>query len=108
MFSQVILIDRGLKILLSNIKREGKTKKILSSFQGTTQKKRESGGNNVVDTPVPIPNTEVKHHSGFGIGNERTASCRALFFYGGINKKRFSASIYQYLLKMILFYDCFL
>ena len=39
MFSQVILIDRGLKILLSNIKREGKTKKILSSFQGTTQKK---------------------------------------------------------------------
>ena len=33
-------------------------------------KKRESGDDDVVDTPVPIPNTEVKHHSGYGIVRE--------------------------------------
>ena len=27
-------------------------------------KEEESGDDGVVDTPVPIPNTEVKHHSG--------------------------------------------
>ena len=35
-----------------------------------TWKKRESGDDDVVDTPVPIPNTEVKHHSGYGIVRE--------------------------------------
>ena len=39
---------------------------ILSSFQRTIEKK-ESGDDDVVDTPVPIPNTEVKHHGGYGI-----------------------------------------
>ena len=53
---------------------------ILSSFQRTIEKK-ESGDDDVVDTPVPIPNTEVKHHGGHGILKERAASCRALFFY---------------------------
>ena len=24
----------------------------------------ESGGDGMMDTPVPIPNTEVKHHNG--------------------------------------------
>ena len=52
---------------------------ILSSFQRTIGKK-ESGDDDVVDTPVPIPNTEVKHHGGHGILKERAASCRALFF----------------------------
>ena len=32
--------------------------------------KKESGDDDVVDTPVPIPNTEVKHHSGYGIVRE--------------------------------------
>ena len=43
--------------------------------------KKESGDDDVVDTPVPIPNTEVKHHRGYGIRKGRAASCRALFFY---------------------------
>ena len=42
--------------------------------------KKESGDDDVVDTPVPIPNTEVKHHRGYGIRKGRAASCRALFF----------------------------
>ena len=41
--------------------------------------KKESGDDDVVDTPVPIPNTEVKHHRGYGILLERAANCRALF-----------------------------
>ena len=28
---------------------------------------KKSGGDGTVDTPVPIPNTEVKHRSGEGI-----------------------------------------
>ena len=43
-------------------------------------KAKESGDDDAVDTPVPIPNTEVKHRSGHGIVRERAASCRALFF----------------------------
>ena len=37
---------------------------IISSFQRTKFSKKQSGGNSAVDTPVPIPNTEVKHCSG--------------------------------------------
>jgi hypothetical protein len=29
--------------------------------------RKKSGGDGAVDTPVPIPNTEVKHRSGEGI-----------------------------------------
>ena len=51
--------------------------------------KKESGDDDVVDTPVPIPNTEVKHHRGYGIRKGRAASCRALFFYFFIKKESF-------------------
>ena len=37
--------------------------KRLSSFERSAQKE-ESGGDSMMDTPVPIPNTEVKHHNG--------------------------------------------
>ena len=34
---------------------------IVSGFEGFLG---ESGGDGMMDTPVPIPNTEVKHHHG--------------------------------------------
>ena len=40
---------------------------LLSSFEWSWKrhlKKRRSGGDSMMDTPVPIPNTEVKHHNG--------------------------------------------
>ena len=37
---------------------------IISSFQGTISLNKKPGDDGVVDTPVPIPNTEVKHYSG--------------------------------------------
>ena len=42
---------------------------LISSFEKSTRflKKKRSGGNGEVETPVPIPNTEVKHLSGEGI-----------------------------------------
>lgn len=43
--------------------------------------RREPGVDDVVDTPVPMPNTEVKHHSGYGIRKERAASRRTLPFF---------------------------
>ena len=40
----------------------------MSSFQRTiSELEKKSGGDDAVDTPVPIPNTEVKHRSGEGI-----------------------------------------
>ena len=39
----------------------------------------KSGDDDAVDTPVPIPNTEVKHCSGDCIRKERVARCRAFF-----------------------------
>ena len=59
-FSRVILIGRGLKKSKKN-----KKEKLLSSFQRLSEGK-ESGDDGAVDTPVPIPNTEVKHRCGEG------------------------------------------
>ena len=44
---------------------------------------KKSGGDGTVDTPVPIPNTEVKHRSGEGIllGGENSEP-PGFFFYG--------------------------
>ena len=41
---------------------------------------KKSGDDGTVDTPVPIPNTEVKHRNGDCIRKERVARCRAFFF----------------------------
>jgi hypothetical protein len=41
---------------------------------------KKSGGDGAVDTPVPIPNTEVKHRSGDDIRKDKIASCRAFFY----------------------------
>ena len=49
----MILIDRGLS-------RSGRER--LFSFERSCSK--GSGGEGVMETPVPMPNTEVKHHSG--------------------------------------------
>ena len=43
-------------------------------------KKEESGDDGVVDTPVPIPNTEVKHHSGDD-SVSKSSTLPVLFFY---------------------------
>ena len=40
---------------------------------------KKSGDDGTVDTPVPIPNTEVKHRNGDCIRKERAARCRAFF-----------------------------
>ena len=71
MFSRVILIDRGLK----------KCEYYLVFRERL--KKRESGDDDVVDTPVPIPNTEVKHHSGYGIARE-SGKLPGSFFLGNL------------------------
>ena len=42
--------------------------------------KEESGDDGVVDTPVPIPNTEVKHHSGDDSAS-KSSTLPVLFFY---------------------------
>ena len=57
-----------------------------------TWEKKESGDDDVVDTPVPIPNTEVKHHSGYGIVREsgKLPGSFFLLIYILINKKKFS------------------
>ena len=58
----------------------------ISGFQGTEGSLgKKSGGDGAVGTPVPIPNTEVKHRSGEGssLGGENSAP-PGFFFYGGI------------------------
>ena len=42
-------------------------------------KEEESGDDGVVDTPVPIPNTEVKHHSGDDSAS-KSSTLPVLFF----------------------------
>ena len=61
-----VLIDRGLNL--------NKIELLLSSFQ------RKSGGDSKVVTPVPIPNTEVKHFyaDGSTFDRARVGSCQAL------------------------------
>ena len=40
----------------------------------------KSGDDDAVDTPLPIPNREVKHCSGEGSRNARITRCRAFFY----------------------------
>ena len=45
--------------------------------------KKKSGGYGAVVTPVPIPNTEVKHRSGEGSwGTGKNSALLGFFFYG--------------------------
>ena len=39
----------------------------------------KSGDDDAVDTPLPIPNREVKHCSGEGSSQARIARCQAYF-----------------------------
>ena len=41
----------------------------------------KSGDDDAVDTPLPIPNREVKHCSGEGSRNARITRCRAFFYH---------------------------
>ena len=41
----------------------------------------KSGDDDAVDTPLPIPNREVKHCSGEGSRNARITRCRAFSFF---------------------------
>ena len=43
---------------------------------------RRSGSNGMMDTPVPIPNTEVKHHRGEDSTLCENSTLPVLFFYG--------------------------
>jgi hypothetical protein len=66
---------------------------IVSGVQRTTEPglKKKSGGDGAVVTPVPIPNTEVKHRS----GEDRTlepenSALPGFFFYGRLYASFFS------------------
>ena len=50
-------------------------------FSGINLNKKQSGDNGTVDTPVPIPNTEVKHSRGEGswLRPARITRCQAFF-----------------------------
>ena len=54
---------------------------LISGFQGLTWEEK-SGDNGTVDTPVPIPNTEVKHSRGEGswLWPARITRCQAFFY----------------------------
>lgn len=60
--------------------------KVISGFQRTCGIIKKSGGFGAVDTPVPIPNTVVKHRRGdnspFGA---KIARCRAFFVVLSLN-----------------------
>ena len=57
----MILIGRGLS--LGRVE-QGKKLESCSVLSARAFRGRESGGDSMMETPVPIPNTEVKHHSG--------------------------------------------
>ena len=46
---------------------------------------KKSGGDGAVDTPVPIPNTEVKHRSGEGIQLVGENSALPGFFFDNLS-----------------------
>ena len=56
---------------------------------------KKSGDDGTVDTPVPIPNTEVKHRNGDCIRKERLARCRAFFLLYFAIKKQFLLQKYE-------------
>ena len=62
MLSRLILIGRGLNQRKSVEEDERDCCSVLSVL--CIFKKEESGGDGMIDTHVPIPNTEVKHHNG--------------------------------------------
>ena len=68
-------------ILSKKLNKKYRTWSHVSSFERFIfQKKEESGDDGVVDTPVPIPNTEVKHHSGDD-SVSKSSTLPVLFFY---------------------------
>ena len=54
---------------------------VIFSFERIISLIKKSGGDGAVDTPVPIPNTEVKHRSGEDIRKDKIASRRAFFIF---------------------------
>ena len=65
MWSWLILIGRGLNQEVKGV--QGRRKEgLLFSFECSDEdsKKERSGSDSMMETPVPIPNTEVKHHNG--------------------------------------------
>ena len=63
MFSGLILIGRRLDRKGGSAIQKRSYYLVLSDLH-SKKKKRRSGGDSMMDTPVPIPNTEVKHHNG--------------------------------------------
>ena len=55
--SDAVLISRGLNLRFHNATEARASVILLYSFEGTTFR---YGGNSCEDTPVPMPNTEVK------------------------------------------------
>ena len=60
----------------------------------------KSGDDDAVDTPLPIPNREVKHCSGEGSRNARITRCRA--FYFAILKRWFFYFVLILLIKLMI------
>ena len=61
-------------------------KELLSGFECPEgYLKRRSGNDSMMDTPVPIPNTEVKHHRGEDSTLCENSSLPVLFFIFFIN-----------------------
>ena len=54
---------------------------LISSFQRTMFSQIKSGGDSAVDTPVPIPNTEVKHCSGENSRNGKDSESPGFFMF---------------------------
>ena len=61
-------------------------KRLLSGFECPEGYfKRRSGNDSMMDTPVPIPNTEVKHHTAKIVLRCENSSLPVLFFIFFIN-----------------------
>ena len=63
MFSGLILIGRGLDRRGKRAWKEKRDYYPVLNVLEDIQRER-SGSDSMMDTPVPIPNTEVKHHNG--------------------------------------------
>ena len=53
---------------------------VIFSFERIISLNKKSGGDGAVDTPVPIPNTEVKHRSGENISLRQDSEPPGFFY----------------------------
>ena len=80
MFSGLILIGRGLDRRGKRAWKEKRDYYPVLNVLEDIQRER-SGSDSMMDTPVPIPNTEVKHHNGDDSTLCENSKLPVLFFY---------------------------